>query len=255
MKKILFNEGCINDINEFLKLFKSDNFLSITSPKDGQIILEKIEKMRPDIVVCDAFLPGKDAISIMKAVKDKNINTKFVLILNSSNEFLENELIKNGASYYFIKPFDFNTLSMIIKDLTNTSSLNYRSNGRYRSIVEEDISSILHEIGIPANIKGYHYLRYAIILCVKNPQTINNITRGLYPDIAQKFNSTPSRVERAMRHSIEIAWQRGDIDVIDSYFKNTINFNKGKPSNSEFIAMISEAVKIKQGKKLLKYKF
>lgn len=254
MKKVLISKHCIENVDRFYQLFGENGIVFEEVEKDGGVLLDKICKLKPDVLICEAFMPSKDGLSLLKDIGNLSIATKTVLVLPASNMFLENELARNGASYYFIRPFELEDMAQIVGDLLNCTYLNYRTNGRTQSMLEENVSNILHELGIPANIKGYQYLRYAVLLCVNDMDNINHITKGLYPKIAEKFNATPSRVERAMRHSIEIAWQRGDIDLLESYFKNTVDFKKDKPSNSEFIAMITEIIKLKKDKNLSKRK-
>ena len=164
------------------------------------------------------------------------------------NSRLEKEMLDGGASYYFLKPFDMNTLAQRIIKLSgwkNSTTPVLKNNVLTDSELEIMITEIIHQIGVPAHIKGYHYLRESIMLSVKNNDIINSVTKLLYPTVAKKYNTTSSRVERAIRHAIEVAWDRGDRDVLNSYFGYTVQNERGKPTNSEFIAMISDKLRLR----------
>ena len=160
---------------------------------------------------------------------------------------LEREALGAGAAYYVIKPFRPSDLLDRISELITCCSESNSQRGEVYSVnreLEITITDILHQIGVPAHIKGYHYLRDSIIMSVKRPEIINAVTKELYPSVAKKYETTSSRVERAIRHAIEVAWDRGDVDVLNSYFGYTIHNSRGKPTNSEFIAMISDRLRI-----------
>ena len=219
--------------------------------KDGVVLLDKIKALKPDVVLADLFMPNLDAIGVLGSIKDINEKDKPVFMVLSSydNLRLEQEVLKAGAAYFVIKPFDLGTLAeRIIKfsGWKNDKTPLYVNDG---IMTDNDlqlmITDIIHQIGVPAHIKGYHYLRESIILSIKNEEVINSVTKLLYPTVAKKFNTTSSRVERAIRHAIEVAWDRGDIDVLNSYFGYTINNDRGKPTNSEFIAMIADKIRLR----------
>ena len=162
------------------------------------------------------------------------------------NPRLEEETLSAGASYYFIKPFDVKNMADRIIQLSHWKQESASSNNRVTdNDLELMVTEIIHQIGVPAHIKGYHYLREAIILSVSNNEVINSVTKILYPTVAKKHNTTSSRVERAIRHAIEVAWDRGDVDVLNSYFGYTIQNDRGKPTNSEFIAMIADKLRLR----------
>ena len=152
--------------------------------------------------------------------------------------------MNNGASYFVLKPYNINDLTENITMLMNTK--NIMNNQGYQSNlnIEVKVTEILHQIGVPAHIKGYHYLRDSILMSIEKPEIINAVTKELYPSVALKYETTSSRVERAIRHAIEVAWDRGDVDVLNSYFGYTIHNSRGKPTNSEFIAMISDKLRL-----------
>lgn len=222
-------------------------------PKDGVKVLDGVKEFEPDVVVMESFMAQMDAIDVMKNLNQSMRNVpKFIIVSGYDKKFIESESMKNGASYYMLKPFEMTTLCDRIKAVGGV----YPENGKNNYLAEEageDLEAIVTEvilhIGIPAHIKGYHYIRTAIMLSVEDPEMINSVTKLLYPTIAKEFNTTSSRVERAIRHAIEIAWDRGDVDTLNAYFGYTINTGRGKPTNSEFIAMISDKLRLKLKKK------
>ncbi len=233
------------------KTFKAYGMRVSLCAKDGAKLLDMVKTEMPDIVLADVFMPNLDILGVMKGIKASNIKNKPMVIAMSAfdNGRLEKELIDAGVEYYFLKPFDINTVAERIIQLSGwkneKSPLVVRDNVVTDTQLEMMITDIIHQIGVPAHIKGYHYLREAIILSIKNSDIINSVTKLLYPTVAKKHSTTASRVERAIRHAIEVAWDRGDIDVLNSYFGYTIQNERGKPTNSEFIAMISDKLRLK----------
>ena len=211
--------------------------------KDGLQILQKMLVVRPQVVLLDAFMPGLDAL----AVKQKYVaagETHTTIYLNGAfqSEEMVQELLDEGFAYYFVKPFDENVLASRVLKVAH---------GHQKRLITASVDSdelkvtdILHQIGVPAHIKGYQFLRDAILLTMNEPEYINAVTKRLYPEIAKKNGTTASRVERAIRHAIEVAWDRGDVDTLNSYFGYTIHNLRGKPTNSEFIAMIADKMRL-----------
>ena len=232
------------------KELKSKGLEVIVCTKDGKSVLAAIEQYLPQIVIMDVFMPSIDGIGVMKKVKEKSNLKEPIFIMTSSfdNQKLAKDIINSGASYYFIKPFDISVMAERILSFAENSSSNIHA-GRADEIntaeLEIRVTENLHLIGVPAHIKGYHYLREAIMLAIENPDIINSVTKELYPTVSKKFSSTPSRVERAIRHAIEVAWDRGDVEVLTEFFGYTIQNEKGKPTNSEFIAMIADKLRLK----------
>lgn len=233
------------------KTFKAYGMRVLLCAKDGAKLLETIKTEMPNLVLADVFMPNLDILGVMKNIKESNIKNKPMVMAMSAfdNGRLEKELIDAGVEYYFLKPFDINTVAERIIQLSGwkneKSPIVVRNNVVTDTQLEMMITDIIHQIGVPAHIKGYHYLREAIILSIKNSDIINSVTKLLYPTVAKKHSTTASRVERAIRHAIEVAWDRGDIDVLNSYFGYTIQNERGKPTNSEFIAMISDKLRLK----------
>ena len=238
-----FGQSCAKALKDF-------GMDVILCEKDGNIVLDKINFHKPDVVLADVFMPNRDILGVLECVnKISEKDRPLVMAISSfDNQKLERETLKSGATYYFLKPFDINSMAERIIKLSgwkNEISPVVKDNVVTDSDLEIMITDIIHQIGVPAHIKGYHYLREAIKLSVKNDDIINSVTKILYPTVAKKHNTTSSRVERAIRHAIEVAWDRGDIDVLNSYFGFTVQNERGKPTNSEFIAMISDKLRLK----------
>ncbi len=218
-------------------------------PKDGRQLLDTILRDTPDVVIMDVFLPRLDAIGVMQeaANRCKNGCPHFMVMSGFDNADLEYETMRAGAEYYFLKPFDANDmteriLSLCRKRTADLPRIDPRQAGG--GTLEIRVTDIIHQIGVPAHIKGYQYLRDAILMAIEDESIINAVTKRLYPAVAKKHMTTSSRVERAIRHAIEVAWDRGDVDVLNAYFGYTIHNGRGKPTNSEFIAMISDKFRL-----------
>ena len=217
----------------------------IMCEKDGSLLLEKIRTEKPDVVLADIFMQNQDILGVLDEIKKTDAKERPMIMAMSSfdNPRLEKETLNAGASYYFLKPFDINAMAERIIRLSGwrneISPVVVKDNVVTDPELELMVTEIIHQIGVPAHIKGYHYLREAIILSVKNSEIINSVTKLLYPTVAKNHGTTSSRVERAIRHAIEVAWDRGDIDVLNSYFGYTIQNDRGKPTNSEFIDMLA----------------
>ena len=224
----------------------------ILCTKNGLILIDKIKANLPDVVIADIFMPNLDVLGVLSNLKGMVLPKKPHVMAMSSfdNPRLEKEAMSAGVAYYFLKPVDIDTLAERIIQLcrwnvkSNASLPPESGNILNDSQLEIMVTEIIHQIGVPAHIKGYHYLREAIILTIKNNDSMNSVTKVLYPTVAKKHSTTASRVERAIRHAIEVAWDRGDVDVLNSYFGYTIQNDRGKPTNSEFIAMISDKLRL-----------
>ena len=245
----------IADENAEFRMSCRDNLLkqgfkhveTATNGEDAEI---KIHQYRPDAVIIDAWLSKLDCIKVMNRVKDMQNPPAFIVvsIVNNSNVFAE--AVENGAEYCLVKPLDYASLKERIIRVTAKTRHYSDKNSGVKSLpasadMETQITKIIHQIGVPAHIKGYQYLRTAIMMAIEDNNIINSVTKILYPSVAQKYSTTSSRVERAIRHAIEVAWDRGDIDTLNSYFGYTIQNNRGKPTNSEFIAMIADNLRLK----------
>lgn len=232
------------------KIFKAYGMQATICQKDGKQLIEEIKKEKPDVVLADIFMPNLDIFGVMETVNTLPQKDKPIVCVMSSfdNTRLEKEMLSAGIAYCFLKPFDINSVAERIIQIAGWKKadepLVVKNRVYSGSDLEVMVTEIMHQIGVPAHIKGYHYLREAIILSVKNSEIVNSVTKLLYPTVAKTHSTTSSRVERAIRHAIEVAWDRGDIDVLNSYFGYTIQNDRGKPTNSEFIAMISDKLRL-----------
>lgn len=245
--KIMLAEDGNENSKEYAQALKHNGFDVVQVAKDGTKILENIENVAPDVLIMDAFMPRLDAIGVLKRLNELNLKRRPLVVLMSSidNEHLEKELLNVGADYYFLKPFDVDMMVERISLLTGNTEKQTNIKGNKTDDLEVVVSDVMRQIGVPAHIKGYQYLRKAIILSIENGDMMHSVTKELYPTIAKFYKTTSSRVERAIRHAIEVAWDRGDVDVLSSYFGYTIQNSRGKPTNSEFIAMISDSLRLK----------
>lgn len=235
-------------------LFAINDIEAIYSPKDGLKLCELIRTYEPDVVLMDIFMPHLDAIGVVQNLRKNPVDKDilFMTISNFDSPTLERELMTNDISYFFLKPIDTEILVERIVQILKTTEKVTQNPNFVNTVVgtgvvqdlEVTVTDILHQIGVPAHIRGYNYLRDSIILVVNDPPIINSVTKKLYTAVAEKNDTTPSRVERAIRHAIEVAWDRGDVDVLNSYFGYTVHNQRGKPTNSEFIAMISDKLRL-----------
>ncbi len=241
----------VQDENEFslhmVKFLEDFGFNVIRVEKDGSKVTQYIKANEPDVVLMDAFMPKVDALGVLKQLKSEAPDKKPVmaLILPGDNPLFEQELLSAGAHYCFIKPFELNIMAERIAQISGWGESSITVHSRSEHDLEIIISDIMRQIGVPAHIKGYQYLRESIILSINDPELMHSVTKVLYPTVAKNNKTTASRVERAIRHAIEVAWDRGDVDVLSSYFGYTIQNSRGKPTNSEFIAMISDKLRLK----------
>ncbi|NLZ46895.1 MAG: sporulation transcription factor Spo0A [Clostridiales bacterium] len=246
--KILIGDDSAEFGVAYANSLRAMGFYVIARQKDGSLLLDAIKNEQPDVVIADAVLPNLDAIELLKRINNGNFKKpKFIITSSYDNPFMEKSVMENGASYFLLKPFDINVLGERIKSLMGLDSkINDGSIGKSSTNFSIDmvVTDIIHQIGVPAHIKEYHYLREAIIQSVYNDEMLESVTKLLYPAVAKKYNTTSSRVERAIRHAIEIAWDRGSIETLNSFFGYTINTGKGKPTNSEFVALITDKIKL-----------
>lgn len=241
------NNEVRNHIHERLKVNGAG---LIDEVKNGDEAMKMISRQSYDIVISDLWLPSLDAASIMKRTAESGKNTpSFVILTQVSTPSVLMEANRAGASLCMPKPIDYDTFSdkidMILKNRSNSSASSDKTNAADKIDMETQVTRIIHQIGVPAHIKGYQYLRTAILMTISDNDVINSVTKVLYPSVAKKYQTTTSRVERAIRHAIEVAWDRGDVDTLNSYFGYTIQNSRGKPTNSEFIAMIADNMRLK----------
>lgn len=242
--KILFCEQNPRIMRGCQHFFDGKNVDVQFCEKDGNILLKRIEEYTPDVVFTDVFLAGIDAIAVReRAVELVNPPKLFFATCTFDSDETVRQVMQAGFNYYFLKPYSFEVAYSRIVSL-----LDIRRESTVNNDLETRVTAVLHNMGVPAHIKGYGFLRQAIIMAVEDPEIISLVTKRLYPDIARINSTTASRVERAIRHAIEVAWDRGNVDVLNEYFGYTINNMRGKPTNSEFVAMISDKLRLENKK-------
>ncbi|KIL38510.1 chemotaxis protein CheY [Gordoniibacillus kamchatkensis] len=242
-------------LSEFIS--EQDDMEVVGVAYNGNDVLRTIEQQRevPDVLILDIIMPHLDGLGVLERLREMNLNPmpKIIMLTAFGQENITQKAVQLGASYYILKPFDMEVLTNRIRQLVGVPSVTSTSHSPSRGNVvqlpkgknlDANITTIIHEIGVPAHIKGYQYLREAITMVYNNIEILGAITKTLYPAIAEKYKTTPSRVERAIRHAIEVAWTRGNIDSISFIFGYTINISKSKPTNSEFIAMVADKLRI-----------
>ncbi len=246
-RKVLLTDDGSSFTGACTSALRAAGFEVTVAPKDGVQVLSIAEKLRPDVLVMDSFLSRLDALGVLAEMKIREIPKPLTMILSPvGNPELEKEMIRCGADYYLLKPVEVTVLTQRIGQLCNWSaSVEQAQAANSGENLLIQVSEIMHQLGVPAHIKGYQYLREAILLTIENSDMMSSVTKVLYPSVARKFKTTPSRVERAIRHAIEVAWDRGDVDVLSAYFGYTIQTSRGKPTNSEFIAMISDKLRLR----------
>ncbi len=247
-------------------LKNQEDMVVVGRAKDGNEALDMVSSLMPDVLLLDVIMPHLDGIGVLEQMNMIKLNKKPICIMLSAvgQDKVTQRAIELGAEYYVVKPFDIDLLITRIRELKNYKPSSQNNNFISREIginkpqyidipnnsankeenIEALVTNVIHEVGVPAHIKGYQYLREAIIMVINDIDVINQITKCLYPQIANKFHTTPSRVERAIRHAIEVAWGRGEQKTVENIFGYTISAAKGKPTNSEFIAMISDKLRL-----------
>ena len=222
----------------------------IEEAANGEEALQKLRHGRFDAALCNLMLTRLDGIGLLRACHAENFSPAplpvFLMLAPVANQTMIAEAIAAGADSFLMKPFDMQSLCDHLGRLLAARGKSGAPNAEAAAPdIETQVTKIIHQIGVPAHIKGYQYLRTAILLTIKDSDIINSVTKVLYPSVAKKYQTTTSRVERAIRHAIEVAWDRGDVDTLNSYFGYTIQNNRGKPTNSEFIAMIADNLRLK----------
>ena len=217
---------------------------------NGRETLELVTEDPPDVLLLDIIMPHLDGLGVLEKINRLPDKPKVIMLTAFGHEDITRKAVELGAAYYILKPFNMEVLVDRIRLLGNGQSTSSAVSSLTRTVkrtsqsLEADITNIIHEIGIPAHIKGYQYLREAIMMVVEEVDLLSSVTKVLYPRIAEKFDTTSSRVERAIRHAIEVAWSRNNIDTIKKFFGYTINTERGKPTNSEFIALVADRLRL-----------
>ena len=226
-------------------LHQTDRFRVVDTASDGERAISLVTEQKPDILVLDLMLAKKDGISVLKAITGLEKKPTVLATSGFITDYVASAAANSGVRYLMLKPCDMSALVERLEEIRGGENLRTpasRHTGQQN--IETMVTNIIHEIGVPAHIKGYQYLREAIIIAVEDMDVINAITKILYPQVAKTFQTTPSRVERAIRHAIEVAWDRGDLDTLQRFFGYTVSNTKGKPTNSEFIALIADKLQL-----------
>lgn len=252
-----------NLLNKYLS--QEEDIRIVGVARDGIEAFDMIIELKPDIVVLDIIMPNLDGIGVLERLSTMKLERRplFIILTAIGQDIFIQKAIALGAEYYIVKPFDINVLVSRIRQIYSDEKVssftqskiipkasveNVKESNRNMDL-EVEVTNMMHEIGIPPHMSGYQFIREAIMMTVNNSKVFSSITRVLYPAVAEKFNSTPQKVERAIRNAIESAWERGNPDSIDTLFGYTVNYSKGKPTNSEFIAMIADKVRMNMGLK------
>jgi len=259
MNKVEKISVCLVDDNkELIQLMEDyfeeqDDIEVIGTAYNGNECLTMMEELEPDILILDIIMPHIDGLAVLNRLRERELDhfPNVIMLTAFGQEKVMKEAVDLGAAYFILKPFNLDNLADQIRQIHDPGVSMIQFNGKnetkkkkVKQDLEGDITNIIHEIGVPAHIKGYMYLREAITMVYNDIELLGSITKVLYPDIAKHFNTTASRVERAIRHAIEVAWSRGNIDAISSLFGYTVSVSKAKPTNSEFIAMVADRLRL-----------
>lgn len=230
------------------KELKSLGYDVVLCDKNGDTVIKYLDSQHFDAVLMDVFMSSADGMEVIEHINESLTQRPCIVLLSAVNSSdFEERMIEAGADYYFIKPIKPAVVAKRIQNIISWKGEKHKlqnKNSYAQDDIEVVISDIMRQIGVPAHIKGYQYLRTSIILCINDSEMLGSVTKILYPTVAKQYNTTASRAERAIRHAIEVAWDRGDVDVLSSYFGYTIQAQRGKPTNSEFIAMIADKLKL-----------
>ena len=253
---VVADNDCDQIAKQLVEFCGGNKINIVTAVKDGEEALSAVCDYRPDVILLDVFLSGMDGLEVLEQIRDNEElnNTKVLFLTSVGSSRIINCAFSMGADYYLMKPYNPEIVAKRVIQLgltgifkesaTGIEEFNSSSEDYFMGSLESDVTDIIREIGIPAHIKGYQYIREGIIMAVKDSNMLNYITKLLYPTIAKKYKTTSSSVERAIRHAIEVAWNRGKIDVIEEMFGYTVSAGKGKPTNSEFIALIADKLRL-----------
>lgn len=235
------NKSFSESLKQYLEANEDMTVVGIAN--NGVEALNMVEEEEPDIMILDLLLSRLDGLGVLQQLNEMDHRPKVIISTAMGQDNMAQEAVRLGIDYFLLKPYEFQTISMRIHQLAGiglTVTTTAAPSGSY----DVEVTAILHQMGVPAHIKGYQYLRDAIIFVIEDINLLGAVTKELYPMIAEKYNTTASRVERAIRHAIELAWDRGNIDLMNKYFGYTIDVERGKPTNSEFIAMIADRLKM-----------
>lgn len=245
------NQNLVNLIKEYFS--KSSNITVSLEAKDGEEGIIQIDKKTDefDVILLDLIMPHKDGLAVLEHLNKNKIDKKVIVLTSYNTQEIIRKVSELGASYFILKPFELSDLEQKINDVSNNKISSGESLDLFHNNLQISITKTLHELGVPSHIKGYQYIREGITLVYKRPEIVGGITKELYPEIARKYNSTVSRVERAIRHAIEVSWNRGNWDLMEDIFGHSVDIDKAKPTNSEFIVTIADKLRLEFSKPLI----
>ena len=249
--KVLMVDDNISLINMVKEYFKSSNDVEVVlEAYDGEQGIKMIESNQDkyDLIVLDLIMPKKDGMYVLEKMKKRNINKKVIVATSYNASDVIREVSEYGVSYFILKPFELVDLEKRIVEAGRKNDKQTKNIDFYHNNLQISITKILHELGIPSHIKGYQYIREGIGIIYEHPETIGGITKELYPELAEKFDTTVSRVERAIRHAIEVSWNRGNWELMEEIFGHSVDIDKAKPTNSEFIVTIADKLSLEASK-------
>ena len=245
--RVLMIDDNIDLVSMIKEYFKDHASIEVVlEANDGERGLELIKTRQNDydVIILDLIMPKKDGLSILEAMRKEQIDKKVIVLTSYNAQEMIRRVSEYGISYFILKPFELSDLERRIEDCADSKIYMNASIDIYHNNLQISITKILHELGIPSHIKGYQYIREGISILYERPEVIGGITKELYPDIAKKFNTTVSRVERAIRHAIEVSWNRGDWDLMEEIFGHSVDIDKAKPTNSEFIVTVADKLRL-----------
>lgn len=240
MVKEYFSKHAVSDIDIVLEAYNGD---------DGITLIEK-KKDEYDLILLDIVMPKKDGKKVLEEMKKKKIDKKVIVLTSYNSQDMIRKTAELGINYFILKPFELKELESTIEEVM-TDNYGSKSIDLYRNNLQISVTKILHELGVPSHIKGYQYIRDGILMIYDNPEIVGGITKELYPDVAKKYNTTVSRVERAIRHAIEVSWNRGNWDLMEEIFGHSVDIDKAKPTNSEFIVTVADKLRLEFHRELV----
>ncbi len=249
--RILMIDDNINLVEMIGEYFKDNKYIEMSlKANSGEEGIKLIEERKDDydVIVLDLIMPNKDGIYVLEEMKKKSIDKPVIISTSYNSDDMIRRVSEYGVQYFLLKPYELSDLENRILELCNSDFKESKNINLYHNNLQISITKILHELGVPSHIKGYQYIREGIMLLYSNPDMIGGITKELYPEIALKFSTTVSRVERAIRHAIEVSWNRGDWDLMDEIFGHSVDIDKAKPTNSEFIVTVADKLRLDRAK-------
>ncbi len=249
--RVLMIDDNVNLVEMVKEYFSSSEQISIDLVAyDGQEGIQIIEEKKDeyDLILLDLIMPKKDGMYVLEEMKARDIDKKVIVVTSYNTSDIIREVSEYGVNYFLLKPFELSDLQKRIVEATKGNNVQNKNIDFYHNNLQISITKILHELGIPSHIKGYQYIREGIGIIYERPETIGGITKELYPELASKFDTTVSRVERAIRHAIEVSWNRGNWDLMEEIFGHSVDIDKAKPTNSEFIVTIADKLKLEGNK-------